>query len=301
MEHKKNNTGLKVALAVLAALLLGTGFYAMNLITEHKETQQELVNEKKLVIEDLDAMAKQYDEAIAENEIVNNDLIEARERIQNLLDSLNTAEANVKSLWRYKSKYRLLQKEMDKLLAQNDSLRVENSYLTTSLDSTRISLDSTRVSIEAQEVFKDSLILKNIALEEVVKKAAVLGTTSLKGFAVIERTSGKLIPTERAKRSDKIRVCYTIAKNTLVDIGDKELYIQVIDPNNKTIGVNKQVVFDDKVLTYSTISKFNYENTNIDVCEFVASRGKEKFAKGRYIVNVFNKKDLVSNTEFTLR
>ena len=55
-------------------------------------------------------------------------------------------------------------------------------------------------------------------------------------------------------------------------------------------------------MTYSLISKFNYENKNIDICEFVTTReGKEKFAKGRYTVNVFNKKELISNSEFTLR
>jgi len=299
MEHKKSNTVLKVALGVVLTLLVGTGFYAMNLITEHKENQLQLTKEKELVIKELDAMAKQYDEAIAENEIVNNDLIEARERIQELMDSLNIAETNLKSLWRYKTKYRQLQKEMDKLLAQNDSLRMENTLLATTLDSTRVSIVENDI---LNEYVKDSLILNNMALKEVVEEAAVLGTTNLKGFGVIQRTSGKIIPTERAKRSDKIRVCYTIAKNTLVGSGEKELYIQVIDPNNNTIGVNKQLAFDEKVLTYSLISKFNYENENIDICEFVATReGKEKFAKGRYTVNVFNKKELISNSEFTLR
>ncbi|WP_242087195.1 chromosome partitioning protein ParA [Aestuariivivens sediminis] len=292
MESNKSSMGLKVALGIALVLFLGTAFYTMNLYKESNDTKKQLTEEKQLVMNDLNAMAKQYDEAISENEIANADLVEARARIQGLIDSLKISETNVKSLWRYKSKYLALQKEMDVLLAQNDSLRVENSYLATSLD-------STRVRLEERTIFTDSLLVQNTALAEVVENAAVLSTVGLKGFGVIERTSGKLIPTERAGRADKIRVCFTVAKNALVQSGDQELYIQVIDPKSNTLGLNEQVQFGEKTLNYSLVSKFNYENSNLNICEFVTS--KNDFEKGRYVVNVFNQKDLVSTSEFTLK
>ena len=183
---------------------------------------------------------------------------------------------------------------MDLLLAENESLKVENSYLATSLD-------STRVRLEERTMFTDSLLVQNSALAQVMENAAVLSTVGVKGFGVIERTSGKLIPTERASRSDKIRVCFTVAKNKLVQAGDQELYIQVIDPKNNTLGANEQVTFGEKTLNYSMISKFNYENESLNICEFVASKGSSNFEKGRYMINVFNAKDLVSTTEFTLK
>ncbi|MBJ6369216.1 chromosome partitioning protein ParA [Snuella sedimenti] len=294
MENNKSNIGLKVALGIALVLFLGTGFYTMSLYNKSKEEKKELVEQKQLVMNDLSAMAKQYDEAISENDIANQNLIEARARIQGLIDSLKISETNVKSLWRYKQKYASLQKEMDVLLAQNDSLKVANSYLATSLD-------STRVRLEERTLFTDSLLVQNTALAEVVENAAVLSTVGLKGFGVIERTSGKLIPTERASRTDKIRVCFTVAKNALVQAGDQELYVQVIDPKNNTLGLNEQVQFDEKTLNYSIISKFNYENANLNICEFVASKGNSKFEKGRYVVNIFNEKDLVSTSEFTLK
>jgi regulator of replication initiation timing len=294
MENNKSSMGLKVALGIALALFLATGFYTMNLYSEKKDNEAKLTEEKELVMNDLNTMAKQYDEAIGENEVANQNLIDARTRIQGLIDSLKISETNVRSLWRYKKKYQSLQKEMDVLLAQNDSLRVENSYLATSLD-------STRVRLEERTMFTDSLLVQNTALAEVVENAAVLNTVGLKGFGVIERTSGKLIPTERASRVDKIRVCFTVAKNALVQAGDQELYVQVIDPKNNTLGSNEQVQFGEKTLNYSIISKFNYENGSLNICEFVASKSDSKFEKGRYTVNVFNEKDLVSSSEFTLK
>ncbi len=294
MANNPASTGLKVALVIAIALFIGTAVYTSSLYQDKQETEQQLTSEKNDVMENLNAMKAKYDLALSESEVTNQNLVEARERIQGLIDSLKTSETNVKSLWRYKQKYLALQEEMDVLLAENDRLKVENMQLATTLDSTKVQLEEGRM-------FNDSLVIQNTALAEVMENAAVLTTANLKGFGVIERSNGKLIPTERARRSDKIRVCYTVAKNKLVQSGDKELYVQVIDPKNNILGLNQQVSFGDQSLNYSVISKFNYENKNLDVCEFVKNNTGEDFEKGRYKVNVFNGKELVSNSEFTLK
>ena len=288
------NTGLKVGLGILLALFLGTAFYTSKLYSEKQENEAALMSEKEQVMNDLSSMAKQYDLAIQENEIANADLVEARDRIQGLMDSLKISQNSVNSLWRYKKKYLALQDEMDVLLAQNDSLRVENELLATSLD-------STQVQLAERVMFTDSLLVQNTQLAVAVEDASALQPVELKGFGIIERSSGRQIPTERAKRSDKIKVCFTVAKNNLAQSGDKELYVQVIDPENNVLGSNDQIQFENQVLNYSLISRFNYENRNLNVCEFISRTDDEKFVSGRYIVNVFNDKELVAKSEFTMK
>ncbi|TYB76382.1 chromosome partitioning protein ParA [Bizionia myxarmorum] len=292
MENNKNSTGLKVALGIALVLFVATGIYTSKLYKEKKSTEAQLLQEKEMVMTDLTNMAKQYDVVIGENEISNEKLVEAKARIQGLIDSLKVSETNIQSLYRYKSKYTALQKEMDVLLRDNERLKNENQYLSTSLD-------STRTRLQERTMFTDSLLVQNTALAEVVSNASVLGAVGLKGNGVIERTSGKLIPTESARRADKISVCFTVPRNTLVKAGDHELYIQVIDPKNNTLGANEQIEFGDKVLNYSIVSKFNYENASLNICEFISPKGNN-FEKGRYVVNVYNQKDLVSTTEFTI-
>lgn len=293
MENSNSKSiGLKIALGILLALFLGTAFYTSKLYNEKKENEATLTREKEQVMADLSSMAKQYDIAIGENEIANQNLVEARERIQGLMDSLKISQNSVNSLWRYKKKFLALQEEMDVLLAENDKLKNENAFLATSLDNTNLQL-------QERTMFTDSLLVQNTQLSEVVENASVLQTVELKGFGVIERSSGKLIPTERAKRSDKIRVCYTVAKNALVGAGDKELYVQVLDPKNNVLGANEQIQFDETILNYSLISKFNYENKNLDICEFIAPN--DDFIEGRYVVNVFNENELISTSEFVLK
>ena len=289
--NSNKNTGLKIALGILLALFIGTGFYTSKLYNEKKKNEATLTKEKQLVMSDLNHMAKQYDIAIGENKVVNQDLIDARTKIQGLMDSLKISQNSINSLMSYRKKYLSLQEEMNVILSENDKLKIENALLGTTLD-------STNVRLAERTMFTDSLLVQNTELATVVENAAVLQTVGLTAYGVIERNSGKLIPTERARRSDKIRICYTVAKNTLVGGGDKELYVQVLDPNDNVLGANEQIEFGETVLNYSIISKFNYENRNLNICEFVSPRAS--FAKGRYVVNIFNMKELVSTTEFSL-
>jgi regulator of replication initiation timing len=291
---QKTSTGLKVGLGILLVLFLGTAFYASKLYSDKQETEKTLISEKKQVMNDLNNMAQEYNAAIADSEIKNQDLIAARERIQGLMDSLKISQNSVNSLWRYKKKFMALQEEMDVLLTENDRLKVENEYLATSLD-------STQVQLAERTMFTDSLLVQNTELATVVRDAASLQTVGLIGMGVIERRSGRQIPTERAGRSDKIKVCFTVAKNMLTEAGDKELYVQVIDPKNNVLGANDQVQFEDQVLNYSLISRFNYENRNLNICEYVSALTDSKFEKGRYKINVFSDKELISASEFEMK
>ena len=291
---QKASTGLKVGLGILLVLFLVTAFYASKLYTDKQETEATLVSEKQQVMNDLNNMAKQYDEAIAESEVKNQDLISARERIQGLMDSLKVSQNSVNSLWRYKKKYMALEEEMDILLVENDRLKGENELLASSLD-------STQVQLAERTIFTDSLLVQNTELANVVEDAAALQTFGLLGMGVLERSSGKQVPMERARRSDKIKVCFTVAKNMLTEAGDKELYVQVIDPKNNVLGSNDQIQFEDQVLNYSLISRFNYENRNLNICEYVLPPSDAKFEKGTYKINVFNDKELMSSSEFTLK
>jgi hypothetical protein len=287
------NNRLKIILVITLVLLFGTGFYTLNLYNSNIETQEQLIAEKELVLKDLNNMAAQYDIAIDNNDVANNKLIQARERIEGLMDSLKISDNNVRSLWRYKKKFLVLQDEMKELMLENNTLKEENSMLTNTLDSTKVQLND-------RIVYNDSLLNQNTQLATIVRDASVLSAVSLKGLGVIIRSSGKLIPTERASRADELKICYTVPKNKLVTTGEKDFFVQILDPKNNILGENKQINFEEKILNYSLSSKFNYTGKNLDICEFVKPRGK-KFKKGRYIVNIFDEAILVSSSQFMLK
>lgn len=199
-----------------------------------------------------------------------------------------------------------LNSKYNEIKSENNILKTANeSYLSEVIELKSIKenepLNSTQLSLEETKTLTDSILILNNALAELVSNSAVLATVSLKGFGVVEKSSGKIIPTERASRTDKINICFTVTKNKLLQSGYKKLYIQVIDPKKNTLGLDKQIEIGSKRLNYSMVSIFNYLNSNLNICEFVHKKNNTAFDKGLYIVNVFNEKDLVATSEFMLK
>ncbi|NER16668.1 chromosome partitioning protein ParA [Spongiivirga citrea] len=288
-----NNNGLKAIIGVLGILFLGAAIWGFTLFNEKKEVEATLTEEKQMVITELDDMVAKYDIAINDNNIVNKDLEDARTRISTLIDSVKTMKADVASLRWYRRELSKLKKERDQLFAENDSLRVMTNVLTATVD-------STRTRLQEQTQYNDSLLVQNSELAMVVEKGASLKAARLTGTGIKVRSSGKTRDMERASGVDKIKVCFTVPENNIAQAGDRQLYVQVIDPKNNTLGENAQVSFEnDLTLNYSLISKFYYDNKNLDVCEFVS--GGEDFAKGRYVVNVFDGSKLLTTSSFSLK
>ncbi|XLS27572.1 hypothetical protein ACJD0Z_10225 [Flavobacteriaceae bacterium M23B6Z8] len=295
MTESKNNNGLKVIAVLLGVVLAGTLFYTASLYKDKKETTARLIDEKNFVIEDLNNLKSDYDRAIEESESTNQELVEARARIDQYIDSVKTMKADISALYRYRKQVRLLEKERKFLLAQNDSLRKSNTLIA-------MQRDSTIVALQTQTFVADSLVEQNTELAKVVELGSALNLAKFSIDAVKERSSGKLVSTTRARRADKIKICYTVAGNKIANSGDRQFYIQVKDPAGNIIGENATATLEDGIsVTYSKVSNFFYENTALDVCDYVNKPG-DNFAEGNYEVRVYDVGlNELSNSKFVLK
>jgi len=293
MNSTPSSKGSKAAIIILALFLLGTLFYSFQMHLDNKETKAILQSEKNEVLRDLENMSSLYNEANADNEVANEKLIEAQARLDALMEELKASKSSVSTLLKYKKKYFQLESEMEVLLDENATLKFQNALLETSLDSTQIELTSQLAS-------NTSLTNQNIRLSESVDAAKKLSVERLNAYGVIQRRSGKLVPTTRASRVDNLRICYSVPSNVLTESGTKKYFVQVIDPSLNVIGTNTPVQFEDDILKYSYVSAFTYDNQLLDVCDFVSAEEGD-YDKGAYTVNVFDQNVLVSSSTFTLK
>lgn len=292
MTTEKSNTGMRVLTILLAVLLVVAGVMVVKLYNQEKETKAQLEQEKEIVLKDLNDMVVKYDEVIEENNLINSDLNEARERVRILIDSVEVMKADISVLRRYRSQVSKLNAQLEYLFAQNDSLRGTNTLLA-------IRVNETKEQLEKSTAKGDSLATKAAELETVIAKEARLSVVGLKSNAVIERNSGRLVENDNASRVDLIRTCFTIPTNRLAEPGDKVLFIQVKDPKGMIMGANQTITVDGQQITYSKISRFYYENKPLDVCENIKNT-RGDFLEGKYVANVYNGNELLSSTEFTL-
>ncbi|MEN8789232.1 MAG: hypothetical protein ABF293_13700 [Flavobacteriaceae bacterium] len=294
-ETKSNNNSLKVIAGLLGVVLLGTLIYTVSLYQDKKKTTQALTQEKDLVVEDLNSLKSEYDKAILESNATNEELVEARDRIAKYIDSVQTMKADIGTLSRYRRQVSVLKKEREALIKKVDSLTQSNALIA-------MQRDSTYVELEKQTVFNDSLVVQNTQLADVVERGSALNLSAFTVDAVRVRNNGKMVSTTRANRTDKLKICFTVADNVIAEAGDREFLIEVLDPQGNVIsGGNTKSNEEGASVTYSKGTFFFYENGNIDVCDYIDKPGGD-FQQGNYMVNVYDDGlKLLGTNKFTLK
>tara|TARA_R110000796_G_scaffold50888_2_gene119991 strand:- start:15017 stop:15904 length:888 start_codon:yes stop_codon:yes gene_type:complete len=295
MTETKSNNGLKVIAGLLGVILLGVIIYTVSLYQDKQKNTALLTKEKELVVEDLTSLKSEYDKAILESNATNEELVSARDNIAKYIDSVKTMKADIASLYRYRKQVGILTKEREQLIRKVDSLTRSNTFLA-------MQRDSTYVELEKQTVFNDSLVVQNTQLADVVSKGSALNLSKFTVDAVKERTSGKLVSTSRAKATDKLKVCFTVADNVIAQAGDRQFFIEVLDPQGNVLGESFSKTSDSGAsVTYSKGTDFYYENRSLDVCDFIDKPASE-FQKGNYMVNVYdNSLKLLGTSKFQLK
>jgi hypothetical protein len=281
MAETKNNNGLKVLAGLLGVILLGTIIYTVTLYQEKKKNEAVLTQEKELVVSDLESLKSEYDKAILESNKTNEELVAARDNIAKYIDSVNAMKADLATLSRYRRQVGVLKKEREELLRQVDSLKQSNTMIA-------MQRDSTYAELEKQTVFNDSLIVQNTQLADAVERGSALNLTQFTVDAVRERSNGTLRSTSRARRTDKLKICFTVADNVIAEAGDREFYIEVLDPQGNVMGgTNSKSIEDGPTISYTKNTNFYYENAALDVCDYISNYAGE-FQQGNYMVNVYD-------------
>ena len=291
--HSNNNNRAKILIGLLVVLLVSLAGYTYTLIQQNKETVLFLEADKAEVQKELEALVVSYNEILQDNKLKDKDLIAARDRIIVLLDSVKDYKANLSIITRYKAQVRALKNERTQLFKRADSLLVVTQRLAVEKDST------TAVLIKTIKVV-DSVTTANTQLFNSLEKGALIGISNLDATAIIVRKGGKIKETKRASRADKIRVCYTIAPNTLAQAGDRVLYVQVINPDNNIIGDKSNITFGQDLLTYSKSESVFYENQALDVCAIIGTKGQDVL-KGLYTINIFDAQRQIGSTTLMLK
>ena len=291
--QSSNNNRAKILIGLLVVLLVSLAGYTYTLIQQNKETVLFLEADKAEVQKELEALVVSYNEILQDNKLKDKDLIAARDRIIVLLDSVKNYKANLSIITRYKAQVRGLKNERAQLFKRADSLLVVTQRLAIEKDST------TAVLIKTIKVV-DSVTTANSQLFNSLEKGALIGISNLDATAIIVRKGGKIKETKRASRADKIRVCYTIAPNTLAQAGDRVLYVQVINPENNIIGDKSNITFGQDLLTYSKSESVFYENQALDVCAIIGTTGQDVL-KGLYTINIFDAQRQIGSTTLMLK
>ncbi len=286
-----NNKILIIALLVLLFALIGYTFYNNN---DHKEAVKFLQDEKEQIIGNLTAMEEKYDIAIAQNTSLSDSLTVEKERIIAFKDSVKSLKKiNSRTLSRYRGQLANLKATNERLLDEVDSLRLANNMLTEEKDSINSQL-------QVQTTYNDTLVAQNMELAKKVEIGGAINVENVNVTAMKMRSNGKYTETNKAQKTDAIKVEFRLIENEIATPGDKEAYIVLKNPEGKVINAKGTFMLKDgSESKYTDQTIVNYENADLDVVMLVERKG-EKYSKGSYPIEVYVDGKLVGSARLEL-
>ncbi|MEO8516839.1 MAG: hypothetical protein ABI426_08845 [Flavobacterium sp.] len=239
--------------------------------------------DKKTYTNDLKEIFDRYDAEVSKNKMLSEsngvkrqnetseDVLNSDQKIDNFSNSLE----NKKTLHRVDSLDEALKDQAD----QNKLLSNQVSVL---LAKNR---DLLRLNVNNESVLA---ISKNLTAVNV----------SANGVKIV---TNNIIETKHFSNTEQIKVCFTLLENKAAVKGNKDIYIQIINPKNKVVSKNGEFVESgNRLLHYSARTNVFYDNDEVGVCVFV-DPNKTDLLKGDYELNIFSGINIIGNTVFSLK
>lgn len=298
IEQKPKRSKFSLLILLTIFLLLASNiFFIYKFYTMRKEkvyVQVELKdteNEKVQIENQLSDMLNQYNTLKTDNTKISSELDQEKQKIKDLLDEVkNIKSANVYQINQYKKELGTLRDIMRSYIVQIDSLNTRNKILTA--ENRKVKTDFQQVVTE-----KEELNQKTQELSQKVDIASTLRAVNIASVAVNDKAK----EVTKAKRASKIKICFTITQNSIVNAGNRLIYIRIARPNKEILNNPEKELFDymnDKIM-YSAKREIDYENKDVDMCIYWTNDGS--LDKGVYNVDIFGDGKLIGSDTFMLK
>ena len=292
-EGKKGRFGILVGAMAVAVIALGVMLYLRS------EENHKLDLEKQSLAMELTIMKEDLLSQVGENDSLNAFIQYETTRLSTVIDSINSVNVqNKKQLTNYRYRLSGMKKENASLVSRLDS--TNTAYAILKLREQMVA-DSLNNAIAANQ----NLTGRNASLTTTVAQGKQLVLASSRLTPVRITGSGKERSTKKAKRTDRINVCVTLAKNRIADQGERVLYVKLFAPNGKPVDApesNKAVVGGEQS-GFNGSAKITYTGDAQEIC-IAANRATDapiKLAQGIYTAAIMTNSYVVGTVAIELR
>jgi len=288
------NRKVIILLIGIVVLLIASLFFQQNTMEEQIQLQVQNIEEKNMLLDELDDLIDEHDDLLDEYGTLNKQLHEKDSVIQDQISEIRNLIRTKSDLNEARKKIAVLKDISKRYLANIDSLLTVNGELTFAKDSV--------ISVNKDINWRNYKLNKqNEQLAETVNKGSVLTLDNIEVEAIKRKNTGREVSTRQAKKTQKMRVCFSVLANPIAKAEAKTVYMQLIDNNGIVIKGNKNVsvsVSGNQVICTDS-SEFNYKNIEMTHC-FEWER-IHMLAPGYYLINLIIDENITLQTILKLK
>lgn len=283
MSVKTSLTIYKLSTVVLLSTTFALGVKYYGSLEKYKELEKESKLDKETYTNDLKEILGRYDAEIQKNkDILSSKGIAIAEKVVQK-NNTYTLEEKIVPVRNYTNPYLVKIDSFESLLKKQNEEKYDLNNQISDLRNKNRELN--KKNTENENIISTS---KNLTATNVVANG-------------IKIVSNNIIETRRFKAMQQVKVCFTLLENKAAVRGNKDIYIQIVNPDGKVVSKNGEIYeTKDRLLRYSAKTNVFYDNEELDVCVFV-DPNKNDMSKGDYEINIYSGINLIGNSVFALK
>jgi hypothetical protein len=273
-------------------LIGGAVYYILRQQQRMSDMEELFVLEKASLTDEYEELSLQYEgyKFSAGNDSLIALLTTEQMRVQRLMEELRTVKTtNARRINELKKELESLRKIMRGYVVQIDSLNAENQKLKT--ENQQVTQRYRQASSAAAQLTKEK--------ERLTERVSLASRLDAVGIRITPLTSkGKA-----AKKIDKtaqLMVQFTIAKNITAPVGEKDLYVRIMKPDDDILRKPSSgaFAFENREIAYSMMKTIEYDGEEAQVVMYWDV--EEYLSPGTYRVDIFADGNMIGRKTFTL-
>ena len=298
-KDKKSKRYLLILIGILAALNIGIGYNLWNKNKKQEVQITELTADKVQLEKDLQEEIAKFELLSSENQDLKGQLQEQNaalnEKINQIKVLLKKGKLSESDYKKAKAEIAELRSQIDNYKAEIDELKRQVQQLTDENSGLNQELGSEKAKSAEQAKTIES---KN----RTISLAKRLNAGSISAIGVRERKvfGKKEVETNKAGRTEEVRVKFVLNKNEISDAGEKEIYVKIIGPDGAPIANKVQTTKVDGTETLYTEKKIvDYQNEKLEATVYCKKQGD--YPKGTYTIEIFTEGYKIGTTQLILK
>ncbi|GIV32721.1 MAG: hypothetical protein KatS3mg031_0256 [Chitinophagales bacterium] len=290
-------------IVLIVILIFLNGFFAYNhwkasqLNTKLEEEKTQLTAELDSVDAELKETTAMLDSIYALNTEISADLEAVKKELEEKRKQIEALLRDKKELDKARALIKSLKADAQKYMARIDSL---NAALAALSDTVKVKEEITRkLQSENQQ-----LLSEKTRLTQKVELSSLLIPENIQATGVFLKSNDREVPTTKAKKTQKLKICFDVPENRGVDPGEKTILLRILNPQGATIAITSEgsglfVTDQGEETQYTTKAQFTYSNKKQNVCTYWTQT--QAFGAGTYKIFFYQNGHQLSSAEFTLK
>lgn len=289
---------LYIILAIFALIIIALSIWLISTKSNLKVLQDEKEQQRIQLQSEVDSLIQEHNRtkaaygSLADSLSIKDSLIQANAvEIKALLDTQWEYYRIKKKLERLQTISQGYVRQMDSIHKVNTSLVEENERI--------------RGEVVVERKKNQQLVKSKEELTEKVVQAAVFRTFNVKIEGIRVKGSGSEAIVDKASRVERIKICFTLAENSLIVQGNKNIYIRIAAPDTQILYKSRDdaysFMFKGERLQYSIMEVVDYRAADQQVCVYWDKRDTQSLKPGLYYVDIYEGDHQIGESNLLLK